>query len=239
MKKILFLMVAFLFFPWTSNAATLPRIKELTIEGEKIELNSNVFSYEAAMVRDGYKANIDVVVEDGLTYTIEGDTGIQVGANDIEITVTNEIKEQQIYFIKLIKKAQDSIVLSGNNRLESLTIQDVVFDFDPDKLEYHINVGVKRKLKIRYETESDSAVAYIDGNYALVDGSVITIKVTAQSGEVREYKLIVESDYVPTDEGIYTKETLDWKLILCFASAGFIALVLLIINMTGKKKKEH
>lgn len=239
MKKILFFIVVFLFFPLTSNAETLPKIKELTIEGEKIELSPNIFSYEATMVRDGYKANIDVVLEEGLTYKIEGDTGIQVGSNDIVITVTNETGQQQIYLIKLIKKAQDSIILSGNNRLEFLTIQDVIFDFDPDKLEYHINVGVKRKLKIRYETESDSAVAYIDGNYALVDGSVITIKVTAQSGEVREYKLIVESDYVPTDEGIYTEETLDWKLILCFASAGFIALILLIINMTGKKKKEQ
>ena len=42
---------------------------------------------------------------------------------------------------------------------------------------------------------SSSDKAYINGNYALEDGSVISIKVTAESGAVREYKLIVQSDY--------------------------------------------
>lgn len=237
MKKILLLITMFLVFPFVVNAKTLPRIKELTIEGVKIELKENVFTYDAIMTRDGYMADIDIEIENGLTYEITGASGIQVGTNEIIVTISNEENEKQIYLINLTKKAEDAVVLSGNNRLESLTIENVILNFDPEQLEYRIKVGTQRKLKIRYETESDSAVAYINGNYALEDGSIITIKVTAESGAVREYKLIVQSDYVQGDDGTYKKEE-DYTTIICVVSASIIALILLVINLPRKKKEQ-
>lgn len=237
MKKIFFLLVTLLFFPFYVQAATLPTLSKLVIEGEEIELKDKVFEYEAVMTRDGYKADIKATAPDGLTVSIKGDTGIQIGSNDITITVTNEEGQTQEYLIKLVKKAQDSVVLSGNNYLSSLTVDGYDFDFDPEVYEYHLKIGSERKLNIHYQTEHSGAVVYINNNFALVNGSVITLTVTAQSGSIREYKIYIETDFVPEKDEVYVKDELDWKTIGFVSVAVILSIGLILLNIPTKKKK--
>lgn len=129
------------------------------------------------------------------------------------------------------------VELSNNNNLENLSVYGYPLGFSSEVLEYNISIGTEAKLNITYTTENEDAEVYIEGNENLVKGSIIKVKVIAQAGDVREYKINIK-DAEPREE-IETneEESFDMNLIIYGGIIALVTLFLIVINIKGKKAK--
>ena len=85
------------------------------------------------------------------------------------------------------------VSLSSNNYIRSLEIKNQKIDFDKEKLEYSIIVGNKvNSLDLTIILDDDNATYEVIGNENFKTGkNVVTIKVTAEDGSVRNYVINV------------------------------------------------
>ena len=81
------------------------------------------------------------------------------------------------------------VSLSSNNYIRSLEIKNQKINFDKEVLEYSITVGNKVKsLDMTIVLDDENASYEVFGNDSFKTGkNVVTIKVTAEDGSVRNY----------------------------------------------------
>ena len=80
------------------------------------------------------------------------------------------------------------VKISGNNRLQSLDIDGVESNFDPEKMTYDLELGYTDTVVPTYVWETEDEYARVElESKPLGDTSVI--RVVAENGEAREYKL--------------------------------------------------
>lgn len=235
MKKILFLILM-LIIPLSVNAENL-RIKKLVVDEKIIDLKENLYEYNTTINNYINTADILIELDEGIEYQIEGNENLVVGNNVIKINISNGTTTKE-YILNILKMADEVVTLSSNNKLKNLSISGYPLGFDADKLEYNLTIKAESKLNINYEAYSDLAEVYIDGNEKLVNGSIIKIKVIAQSGDIREYRINITATEVREEIEIEDKDKVDMKLIAYIVSAALISMFLVIINVTGKEKNE-
>lgn len=238
MKKFLVAVILFLIPLYVVQAEDL-EINKLTIEGEPIELKEGIYEYDLTLNTIYSNISVYVVVDEGITYKVTGNTNTIVGNNVVTIDITDG-ESTITYKVNVLKLSENVVGLSNNNKLKNLSIAGYPLGFDSDKLEYNLTIGSEAKLRINYQTESDKAEVYIDGNENLVDGSIIRVKVIAQSGEVREYKINIKATAVREEIEIYEdeEEKFDSQLIIYGAAALLVMLILIIVNIVGKDEKK-
>ena len=187
MKKMMVLLIAFLMFVGVKVEAL--EVNKITVEGKEIELKDNVYEYDVAL--DVIYSQVSIVVDekDDVSYRIEGNENLTVGNNKVKII----FDDNTVYTLNILKKSSNVIELSNNNKLKNLSVSGYPLGFDTDKLEYNLTIGAEAKLRISYEAEDKEAQVYVEGNDNLVNKSVIRIKVVAQSGDVREYKINIKA----------------------------------------------
>lgn len=139
----------------------------------------------------------------GLTqYTLEGNT------TTATITVTAEDGTTRVYTINIVREAATPIAYypSGDNFLDELTIEGYEIDFSRYTTEYKINVeNTINSLDIRAIASDNRSTVLITGNENFKVGeNIVTIRVTAENGDAREYKIIVnkkeKANVTPLDE---------------------------------------
>ncbi len=168
---------------------------------------------------------IDVKVEtedSKATYEIKGNDKLTVGENLITITVTAENENIREYKIKVVKK-EKSETLSNNSKLSSLIVDGYSINFNSSKYEYTIKINKEEQLSIHYKAEDEGSVVTISGNEKLQNGSIITIKVTAEDGTETEYKIIIAKSE---------------SNILLFVIIGAIVLVIIMVVVIILNKKK-
>lgn len=151
----------------------------------------------------------------------------------IELPVTAEDGSIKTYVVEVIKVDNRS----SNNYLNDLTIDGVKLNFDKDTLEYNVTVvNSVTELSIKAVTEDESADVTITGNKDLdVGENVIEVKVTAENGKVRVYKINVTreaSEVVPTEN-----DNNNTKLILIVLIIATILALLYLIFKDDKKEE--
>lgn len=231
MKRILFLIMIFLSTLTKVNALEIDKI---TVEGKEIELKDDIYEYDVSLDVIYSQVSIKVDVLDDTTYKIVGNENLTVGNNRVQIIFS----DNTIYTLNILKKSNNVIELSNNNKLKNLSISGYPLGFDTDKLEYNLTIGSEARLRISYETEDEEADVYIEGNEGLVDGSVIKIKVVAQSGDVREYKINIKATALREEIEVYEEEKYDKKLIGYGVAIISILLFIIIVNLKGNKTNE-
>ena len=115
--------------------------------------------------------------------------------NPVKITLTDPTtKETKVYEFSVVI-SEEEIKISADSKLKFLEIKNYKINFKEDKKEYDLIVkeGTK-KLEIDAKASSEKAELEIIGNEKLKDGSVITIKVTAEDGSVTPYKIKIDVD---------------------------------------------
>lgn len=142
------------------------------------------------------------------SYTLDGDK------TEVLVTVTNSDGTITTYTINIIREVKEVeqveemsvvsdtpvvapvvyYVYSSNNYLKSLNIKDYDIIFNRDTLEYKIKVREDIKsLEITAIPDDYRSRVEISGNEKFENGeNIVTIKVTAENGSVREYKLVVD-----------------------------------------------
>lgn len=230
MKKMMVLLIAFLMFVGVKVEAL--EVNKITVEGKEIELKDNVYEYDVAL--DVIYSQVSIVVDekDDVSYRIEGNENLTVGNNKVKII----FDDNTVYTLNILKKSINVIELSNNNKLKNLSVSGYPLGFDTDKLEYNLTIGAEAKLRISYEAEDKEAQVYVEGNDNLVDKSVIRIKVVAQSGDVREYKINIKATARREEIEVYKEEKYDKKLIGYALAVVAVSLFLIVINFGGKKE---
>lgn len=164
------------------------KLKALTLSSGKINFSSDVYEYSIEVDSIVNAINITAVPEDDSSkVNISNNTNI-VDGSVISVVVTGIDGSTSEYKINVKKK--ETVILSSNAKLKSLTVENYSLNFNSKITDYTliIDEGVDT-LKIDYETEDDNAKVLINGNENLKKGSIVKVVVTAEDGTVNEYKI--------------------------------------------------
>jgi len=159
------------------------------------------------------------------------------------ITVTAEDGSTKVYTVYIIKEEAPVVATpivyyySSNNYLKSLEIEGYDIDFDKYTNEYKINVknGVT-SLDINAIAEDSDARVEITGNGDFKTGeNTVIITVTAENGNIREYKLIVNVDETKPATDVDDSSNTVEKIIIIIL---IILVVLGLLYLIFKKDEE-
>lgn len=168
-------------------------LSSLKLSEGKIDFESNVFDYNVTVGYDVTNVVATVELEnDTDTVDIKGGESLEVGANELTITVTSsDGSVSNVYTIYIIKKEADTDI-SGNSLLKSLVINGHAINFNPNVNEYNITIK-KNETDVGIECVPDdsNASVTIEGNANLTTGSQIKIRVTAENGNYTDYLINV------------------------------------------------
>lgn len=168
-------------------------LSSLKLSEGKIDFESNVFDYNVTVGYDVTNVVATVELEnDTDTVDIKGGESLEVGANELTITVTSsDGSVSNVYTIYIIKKEADTDI-SGNSLLKSLVINGHAINFDPNVNEYNITIK-KNETDVGIECVPDdsNASVTIEGNANLTTGSQIKIRITAENGNYTDYLINV------------------------------------------------
>lgn len=171
-------------------------LKNIAISSGKLNPSyvASTRSYNVDVTKDIDKITINAV-KNNETQKVTGvvkDYALKFGKNKFTITVVAENGNSKDYVITVNR--QDT--RSTNNNLKSLEIEEGKLnkEFKSDVLEYQMKVLYDvTKLNIKYETEEEHAKVEVlgDVNKLKENENIITLKVTSEKGDVKEYKLVV------------------------------------------------
>ena len=164
---------------------------EVTLSGTLVNPEDEVFGLETYELTDDETYIYVVAVEKDGTVT----------AYEIKIvreTPKEEVKEEKKEEVVVDTPVASPVayVYSSNNYLKSLSIKDYEIKFEKGVLEYKVKVGPSVKsLDITAIAEDYRSRVEINGNENFKEGdNTVTIKVTAENGDTREYKILVEKE---------------------------------------------
>lgn len=149
------------------------------------------------------QVNIVAIPNDNnATINCEETINLVVGDNTINIVVIAENGDELEYKLNIIRNEEVDELSDNTNIVIKVDAEEIDFDsYISDVI--NITNGVD-SLNITYELEDENSNVEIIGNKDLKVGeNEITIKVTAENGEVQEYKIIVDKNS-KTEDVIYT-----------------------------------
>lgn len=169
-------------------------LSSLSSEITAISFDKNTINYEVTVSNLIRSLNLTATVEDSKsTFVINGDSEFKVGVNTVTVVVTAENGSTKTYTIVVTREP------SSNNYLSSLAIEGVTInpEFNKNTLEYTAIVKDPSitSLNVTYTTEENTATAVVTGNKEIIVGdNVITIVVTAESGDEKTYIITVTKE---------------------------------------------
>lgn len=208
-----------------SNNANLKSIVVKTSDDIVVNLSPtfspSVYEYEASVASDVKAVNVEAIMEDSKANLVisnnVNDELIAGENNKITITVTAEDGTKKQYVVNVKREA-----LTADATLSSLTIKEYKdFEFKSDKFNYVIKVKNNvNKLTLDYTLSDENAMAKVDGNKDLKDGSKVKITVTAQDGTKKVYTLEISKE---TEEKKETNDVVVEKNPLIIMGLSIIA----------------
>jgi len=200
------------------------KLSSLKIEGYEIDFNPDKLQYtldvdyEVLSLKIIPSSNIDGSV----IQVSDNAFSLQEGLNVITVTIKNRENEQTIYTLNVnrLKKKSD------NNFLASIIINNYQLNYDPAITSYQLNIGKESMLNITVTPQSTLATTEILGNVDIKDGSVITIRVTAENGISRDYIINIVKEFNIMDYWIY--------IVI-----GLLLILFVLLLLIAKQKKDQ
>ena len=176
-------------------------LKSLGVEGYNItpEFSKGVSGYDLTVENEVNSIVIDATAEyEDAVITGAGMTTLEVGENEIPITVTSESGEDRVYTLYVTRNP------SSNNYLKELSVSRYSFDSAFDKYTQTYTLGVSYavdKLDINATPEDRGATVVGSGTVNLTKGvNRLPITVTAEDGSVRTYTIVVKRVMIVTSK---------------------------------------
>lgn len=148
------------------------------------------------------QVNIVAIPNDNnATINCEETINLVVGDNTINIVVIAENGDELEYKLNIIRNEEVDELSDNTNIVIKVDAEEIDFDsYISDVI--NITNGVD-SLNITYELEDENSNVEIIGNKDLKVGeNEITVKVTAENGDVQEYKIVVDKNS-KTEDVIY------------------------------------
>jgi len=178
------------------NRSTGNKLSSLTVEGNNINFNEDKYTYDINVDYDTKSVKINANLKDKNSSFVKGyEPGtktLKEGINKILLKVSAENGEIRTYTLN-ITRGEDPENSSDDNYLENIQIDNSTLDFSSEQEEYKITVPYDTdSININTIPSSNKSKVEISGNENLQVGeNTVTIKVTSENGEVREYRIIV------------------------------------------------
>lgn len=191
----------------TRKASTNNNLSSLNVSAGKLdkEFDADVTVYTLTVPYDtksvilsGELADVFATADGLIEYELEEDKTvalINVMAED------GTVKTYTVYIVKEAKPVEKTVepvvyYYSSNNNLKLLEVESYEVKFDKNIYEYSIKVASDvTSLDIKAVAENSKARVEITGNENFKAGkNTVTIKVTAEDGSVKEYKLVVDKE---------------------------------------------
>ena len=214
----------------TEDISKSTYLSSLTIPGTELAFDRETLSYSVAVEYEIETIPVYAFAEsENATVEINGNVGLKVGANKIEIIVTND-SQVKIYNV-FINRKEDGLGVSSNTKLQTLTVKDYNINFNEDIDEYTIKIKREKTLLLTATPQSDRSEVYMYGNNDLTAFSTIRVKVIAENGDTGLYSVDIIKD-------LYNK-----NLEITIAIVGSIILlgsgIILVIRRKHKKLKDY
>lgn len=202
----------------------------LFIRGATLGFNREVFDYSVTVPYEYEYTEVYAFPEsDNASVEVTGNTGLRVGANNVEIKVTNK-KKINIYNVTVIRR-EPGIDISNDITLSSLNVKGYKLDFKPDVLDYQVKIKREKSLIITATPTSNRSDIYMYGNNNLTGFSTVRIKVVAENGNTNIYSIDIQKDsYNKVLEVTAT-------VIGCVIFLG--AAIIVVVRKKHKKMKEY
>jgi hypothetical protein len=171
-------------------------LKSLTVEGYDLLFDKDRLMYTLIVDNSVTSININAeAADEKAAVTGVGAKSLKIYSNLISVVVTAENTTKKTYTINVVRRDAAGIAgdLSRDNKLKSLIVTDYSFDFDPETLEYTIDVeNWIESIELIVEL-NDLKASYLitNQNELIVGPNEVLIKVYSESAEERIYKLIV------------------------------------------------
>lgn len=178
------------------NRSSENRLSSLSVNGKKINFNENVYNYDLSVDYEDDNIKVNASLKDNSSSFVKGyepgSKSLKEGLNKFEIKVLAENGSIKTYTINVTRK-EDPDNTSDDTYLDEIKVNDSMLDFSKEQEEYKMSVSNDvDSIKIDVVTSSSKSRVDIIGNDNLQVGeNIVTIRVTALNGSVREYKIIV------------------------------------------------
>ena len=210
-----------------SNSALLDT---LFIRGTVLGFNKEVFDYSVTIPYEYSFTEVYAFPEsDNATVEISGNANLQVGANNIEIKVTNKNKTN-VYNITVNRK-EPGLDVSNDVTLSSLNVKGYKIDFKPEVLDYQVKIKRERSLIITATPTSNRSDVYMYGNNDLTGFSTVRVKVVAENGNTNIYSIDIQKDSY--NKVLEVTATVIGSVIFLGAA------IIIVVKKKNKKMKEY
>lgn len=197
--------------PDTGDKDSNNKLKSLSVDKVKVPFDKLILEYELYVGNDVDEIKITAQAESKKT-EVSGATQhkLIVGRNIIKVAVKAENGDVRVYELTVIRDKKEKITKA--NKLNDITIDGVELEFDKDKNEYKILTSQK-SLDINVKLADNDSSYSIKGNYNLVDGSEIRIKVTDKDGNLNVYTIKINMP--PNSKKATKKCNIGLAILLC------------------------
>lgn len=203
-------------------------LENIQIENNKLDFTKEQETYKLTVDYNTNSLDIDAITSSNKSKVeITGNENFEVGENTVTIKVTSGSGEVREYKIIVNKKDKD-VVLSNNNYLKNIEIENYKIDFNKETFTYKLKIKDEQSLNIKTLLEDENANVTIRGNENLKNKSIITITVTAEDGTKRDYII-----------NISKKLELNYLLIAVIIETTIILGIIIYFILKNKRNKKY
>lgn len=169
-------------------------LSSLKLSEGNIKFNKDTTTYNVKVKSNIEKIKVDAILTDEKASFVSGygsrEVKLNLGKNVIEVRVKAENESVKTYKINITREDNRS----DNNYLSDLTLDNGKISFDKKQFEYKVTVLYEvEKVEVTAKTEHENATYKVEMPEKLEVGeNTIIVKVTAENGSIKEYKIIVE-----------------------------------------------
>ena len=190
-----------------------------------------ITKYNVYVDDDKTEININATLsEDEIEVIGLGNYNITDGVNTYEIKAINKNNNITKYEINVYKNYQKNNYINSS-KLLNLRIDGYEIDFNPNTLDYYVNIDYEENLNVHYETEDDDAKVILTGNENLKYGNnKIIITVYSMDNESKTIYTIFVNKLKQVFNNINTNNKTE-NLVISSSQRSIIKTAIVIITL--------
>ena len=171
-------------------------LSSLSLSDGRLSFDKNTNTYNVTVDSNVSKVTISAKLDDSKAKFVNGfgprTVNLNYGKNVVLVKVLSENEKERVYTLNITRKDDRST----DTTLKNITISSGKIDFKKDKYNYDVNVtNDVESIKINAEANDPKSKVEVNGPSTLdVGENIFIIKVTAENGSVKEYKVNVNRE---------------------------------------------
>ena len=223
-------------------------LKSLSIDKGSIAFDKNTTSYLIKVEHDINEVNITAISEDTkATISGTGKKTLKDYVNEFKIVVKAENESTKTYIVKVARKDEQGNYgkLSTDNSVKSISIIGYDIKFNKDTKKYNVLVDEDvNEIELTVTPNDSKSTVSVENNTELKAGlNKVTVKVTAENGDINEYLFNVykigedkKEEIKPIEKETTEEDKLNTWLIV--SGVEFVVILILLISLIKKRKKK-